>query len=138
MFLLFCLQINFQTHGAVVGAKGIFINGGGGNFIRDPVGNDKIVNTPACVLFSGFEHIAPPSIAIRCVGVQMAEGVGKTCLQCLGEACPLFIGETGIAPIGFGILQVDFIVGHIQIAAGDDGLGFIQFGQIGAEGFVPF
>ena len=68
----------------------------------------------------------------------MAEGVGEAGFQGPGEAFPLFVGEACIAPVGGGILQIDLLMGHIQIAADNDRLGLIQTSQMIPEGFVPF
>ena len=63
------LQIDLQTHGAVVGAKDILVDGGGGDLVRDPVGDQEIVDAPANVLFPGLEHVAPPGVALRGIGI---------------------------------------------------------------------
>ena len=47
------------------------------------------------------------------------------------------VGEAGILPVGLGILQVYLLVGHIQVAAQDDGLLGIQCHQVGTEVVLP-
>lgn len=40
--------------------------------------------------------------------------------------------------VGIRAGEVDFLVCHVQIAAEDDGFGFRQAADVGAEGLVPF
>ena len=132
------LQVDFQTHRAVVGAEDIAVNGGSGDFVRNAVGYQEIVDAPAGVILPGLEHIAPPGIGTGGVRVQIAEAVRKAAAEQHSEGFPFFVGESGIAPVGGRILQVDFLVCHIQIAADDDGFAFVQFVQISPEGRIPF
>ena len=62
-------NIQFQAHGAVVGAKNIGVDGGIGDPILHPVGDQKVVDAPAGVLLSGLEHIAPPGVAANRIGI---------------------------------------------------------------------
>ena len=58
-----------QTHRAVVGAQDILVDGCFFDLFPDPVGDQKIVDTPACVLLPGLEHVAPPGVALRGIGI---------------------------------------------------------------------
>ena len=66
-----------------------------------------------------------------------AEGVHESGREQLRHLAPLLIGETGVAPIGAGVLQVDLLVGHVQIAAEDHRLFPIQLREVGAEVVLP-
>ena len=103
-----------------------------------PVRDQKIVDAPAGILLPGLEHIAPPGVGAGLIGVQIPEGIGKAAFQQLGEAFTLLIREAGVTPVGGGILQIDLLVGNIQIAAEDHGLDLIQTAQVCSEGFLPF
>ena len=118
----------------MVGAEDFGINGRGGDLFSGAVGNKEIVDTPAGVPFAGFEHIAPPGVSTHSIGIQMAEGISEAGVQKLFEALTLFVGETGATPVGFGILQVDFLMGDVQITADDDTFTAVQLFQIVAEG----
>ena len=48
-----------------------------------------------------------------------AEGVGEARLEELGEALALLIGEARVAAVGAGVLEVDLLMGDVEIAAGD-------------------
>ena len=85
---------------------------GGGKAFRD----QKIVDTPAGVLLACLETIAPPAVGIGLVGMEMAEGVYKTALEQEGHLLALLIREAGIATVGLGVLEVDFLVRHIEVA----------------------
>ena len=68
----------------------------------------------------------------------MPEGIGKAQFQRLLKTLPLLIGKPCVAPIGSGIFQVNFPMGHIQVAADDHWLLAVQFRNFPAKGFVPF
>ena len=70
--------------------------------------------------------------------METAEGVGEPGVQKPPEALPLLVGEARVAPIGGGVFQVDFLMGNVQVTAGDDGLVLIQLAEIGPKGFIPF
>ena len=101
----------------MIGAKDLAVDGGGGDFIRNPVGYDKVVDAPSGVVLPGVEAVAPPTVDTGGIRVEVSEGIRKACIQKLCEAVPLFIGETGVSTIGGGILQIDLLVGNIQITA---------------------
>ena len=67
----------------------------------------------------------------------MAEGVGEAGIQKLCEALPLLVGEACVAPVGFGVFQVDLLMGDVQIAADDYAFAFIQLLQVAAERIIP-
>lgn len=47
------------------------------------------------------------------------------------------VGEAGGAAVGFGVGEVDFLVGDVEVAADDDGFFFCEFGEVVAEFGVP-
>ena len=122
----------------MVRTQNIGIDGSGSNTVFDPVGYKKIIDPPSGVIFPGIEPVAPPAVHTDGIGIAEPEGVCKTGIQKISEAFPFFVRESGIAPVGGGILQVDFLMGHIQISAGNDRFALVQFLQTQAEGFVPF
>ena len=73
------------------------MDGGGADEIFDPVRDNKIVNPPAGVVFSGIKTIAPPTVNAGCIRIQKAEGIGKAGRQQYAKTVPFFIGETGTA-----------------------------------------
>ena len=62
-------NVQFQTHGAVVGAEDVGIDGCSRDFVFEPVGNEEIVDAPAGILLPGLEHIAPPGITANSIGI---------------------------------------------------------------------
>lgn len=42
----------------------------------------------------------------------------------MGEVVAFLVGEAGAEAVGFGVGEVDFFVGYIEVAADDDGLLF--------------
>ena len=57
--------------------------------------------------------------------------------QQLGHLRPLLVGEAGVHPVRLGVLQVDFLVRHVHVAADDDGLLLVQRLQETAEVVLP-
>ena len=106
----------------MIGSENIRINRRCGNLFRQSVGHQEIIDSPSCIVFPGIEPVAPPAVHSRGIGIAEPEGIRKTCLQELAEAFPLLIGKTGIPPVAGGILQIDFLMGNIQVAADNDGL----------------
>ena len=60
----------------------------------------------------------------------MPECVHESVLQHPAEAFPLLIGKSRVAAVGLGILQINLLVGHVQVAAVDYGLAVSQPGQL--------
>ena len=131
------LQFDFQPHRAVVRALDVRIDGRGGDFVRNAVGDEEIVDTPARVVRPGVEHIAPPCVRAGGVRVEAAEGVGEPGVQKPPEAFPFLVREARVAPVGGGIFQIDLLMGDVQVAAGDDRLFPVQLTEVCPKGFVP-
>ena len=106
------LYVNFQFNGAMVRAEDIGVDFCLLYFIFNAVSNAEIVNTPACVVGSCVEAIAPPGIDAFSVGIKISEGICETAFKkqrklssfLIGEACirtnfcrfmPRAVGNTG-------------------------------------------
>ena len=57
----------------------------------------------------------------------MSEGVNKACLQQVSESVSFLLSEASILLVGFGVLQVDFVVCNIHVTTDYDGFLCIQF-----------
>ena len=69
-----------------------------------------------------METVAPPGISAFGCGVQATERVDKARIQKTGELGALFIGKARIAAIGARVLQVDLLMGHVEVATHHHGL----------------
>ena len=69
--------------------------------------------------------------------MQIAKGVSKACCLQLAELTALLVGKAGISAVRLGVLEVDFLRRHIQIAADHDRLMRIQLLQMLAEHILP-
>ena len=69
--------------------------------------------------------------------MEHAEGVDEAGVEQLGERCTLLVGKACFAPVGTGVLQVDFVVRHVEIAAGDHGFGGLEVFEELAVAPVP-
>ena len=78
-----------------------------------PVGDEKIIDAPACVLFPRVKPVAPPGIRARKLGVPETEGVRKSGGKQFCKALALFIGKAGVPAVRAGVLEVDFLMGNV-------------------------
>ena len=60
-----------------------------------------------------------------------AERVGEPGIEQLGEFLAFLIGKAGVSAVGAGVLQVDLIVRHVEIAAHDHRLRLRRFTRLG-------
>ena len=114
--------LQHQLHRAVVGAEDFVVDVGGENAVAEGVRDDEIVDAPPGVVRAGVEAVGPPGI-LHLVGMLETPGVDETGGQQIAELRPFLVRKTGVAAVRSGILNVDFLVGDIQVAAQDDRLG---------------
>ena len=74
----------------MIAAEYVVVNLGGGDFIAESVGNDKVVDAPACVFGASLEHIAPPGVFYG-IGMHITEGVLSSAPKGKG-GLPTFFG----------------------------------------------
>ena len=84
-----------------------------------------------------MEAVAPPRIRAREVGIAVAERIREPGLQQLGELAALLVREARVAAVRAGVLQIDLLMRHIQVAADDHRLLPVERDEIGAERIVP-
>lgn len=131
------LDIQFQPHRAVIGSENLGIDGRGLDAVAQTVGDQKIVNAPACVVLPRVIAVAPPGICPRKVGVAVAERIRETGGEQLVELAAFLVGKTGVAAVRAGIFQVDLVVCNVQIAADDNRLYCVQRAEMLAERILP-
>src|SRR5699024_7740685 len=93
-----------QGHRAVVAALDLAVDVRPGDLLRQPPGDDEVVDAPPGVVLPGVEAVAPPAVGPGLVRVEVAEGVHEPRLQQLRHLPPLLVGEPGVAPVGPRIL----------------------------------
>ena len=121
----------------MVGTENLIVDTGFRQMLGKTIGSEEIVDTPACVLLTGAEAIAPPRIDTLKRGMEETERIGESGFEKLCELGAFLICETCILTIGLGILQVNFLMRHIEVATHDDGFPGIQLTKIGTESIVP-
>ena len=104
----------------MVAAENFGVYFGIGNSVLQSVRREKVVDAPAGVFFAGAESVRPPRVG-DLFGVDEAKGVCESAVEQLGHLCAFFVGESGVASVGFRVLEVDFLMGNVHIAAYDDG-----------------
>jgi hypothetical protein len=72
--------------------------------------------------------VGPPGVFLGAL-IDLTEGVEEAGLEQAGEFRAFLIGESRISAVGRRMLQVDFLVGDVQVAAQDDGLLLLQIFQ---------
>ena len=130
-------NINGEFYGTMVGTQDVGMDLGTTELVVEGSGGDKIVDTPAGILLASLEAVGPPGVDAFLVGIEIAEGVGKAGSQQVGELGAFFVGKAGIAAVGLGVLEVDFLMGHVQVPTEDDGFLGFQLLDVGQESFFP-
>ena len=120
----------------MVRAEDLVVDLGRLDLIGDPLRHQEVVDPPAGVLFPGLEAVAPPTV-FDFLRVEPPEAVGEARRLQLGHLGPLLVGKAGVAAVGLGVLDVDFLVGDVQIAAEDHRLLGVQPQEIIAESVFP-
>ena len=69
--------------------------------------------------------------------MEVTPGVCETSIEQLCELFTFFVGKSGVVAIALGILEVYFLMGHVHVAADNDGLLLVEGKEIVAEVVVP-
>ena len=138
-FITICFFISLpsiikrQFYRTMVGTIDIRMNLGINQLIIQGSGSDEIIDTPASVLFPRLKAIRPPGVDILLMRIKVAESVCKARIEPLGELSTLLIRKTSILTVTLRILQVDFLMSHIQVATHHHRLLFFQLLEISQE-----
>ena len=125
-----------QLYGAVVGAEDVGMDRGIVEPFAQTIGDDEVIDAPASILLARLEAVRPPRI-LHLVGVLEAETVGKSRCEQLAELGAFLVGKASVVAVGLGILDVDLLMSHIEVAAEDDGLLGVEALKVGTEGILP-
>lgn len=126
-----------QSDGAVVASHRLVTDLAVAQAWQQAGGQHKVIEPPAHVLITAAHHVGPEGVGVGLVGVDLAEAVGESGFQQLGEALALLRSEAGVFLVPLGVLQVDLLVGHIEVATQHHGLLHVQLAQIQPEVHVP-
>ena len=100
------------------------------------IAHHEIVDAPPCVLLARLETVAPPRIR-HLLRILPSERIRKATGQQVAELLALLVGKAGIHAVALGVLQVDLLVGHVQVATEDHGFLGVEALQVTAEGILP-
>ena len=117
----------------MVAAENLVVDSGADEAVIHPLRGQEVIDAPACVLLSGTESVAPPAVGSFQVWMEMAERIRETARQELCHLFPLLVCEASIPAVALWVLQVDFLVRHIHVAADDDWFLLVEREKIGAE-----
>ena len=120
----------------MVAAHDFGVDGGVGDLAEEALAGDEVVDAPSGVLLPGLEAVGPPGVG-DLGGVEGAEGVDEAAAEQLAELRALLVGEAGIAAVGLRVFQVYLLVGHVEVAAEDDGFLTVEVHEVGTEVVVP-
>ena len=101
-------------------------------FVEDPFADNEIVNSPTRVLFPGVEAVAPPGV-FDLLGIKGPVDVDEAVAQQVGEGLAFFFCESGVVGIALGVLEVDGLVGDVEVPAVDDRLDGVELFEIGNQ-----
>ena len=131
------LLCKHQLNRAMVRAKNITVDGCILNLRRQPVRDQPIVDAPSRVIFPGIKAVAPPAVCPQRVRMAKAKGIRKATIQKRRKLLPFLIGKACISPIWPGILQIDLLMGDIEIPTDHHRFLCIQGHQMVSEGIFP-
>ena len=125
-----------EFHRTMVAAHDIGVYPGVFDALKQTLGGDEVVDAPTCIPLAGTEAVTPPGIG-DLFGIERAEGVDESFGKEFREFLPLLDGEAGVAEVGLGVLDVNLLMGHIEVTAVDDGLLPVEALQVVAHGVFP-
>ncbi len=112
------------------------MNVGRYDLVFEAGGDEEIVDAPTDVVGAGAAEIAPPGVVAVAL-MEEAQSVDETSVEEGLESGSFFEGIAFFAFVWFGAGEVVRGVGYIEVAAEDDGLGFVAKGT-GFEAFAIF
>lgn len=119
-----------QSDGAVVASHHLVANLAVTQARQQTTREQKVIEPPAYVLLAGVHHVGPEGVGVGLLGVELAEAVGEAGFQQLAEALALFRGEACVLLVPLGVLQVDLLVGHVEVTAQHHGFLNVQLTQV--------
>ena len=96
-----------------------------------------ILRKTAYSISSDTGQWSEPAVLSRFAGMEIAEGVDEAAVQKLRHLGALLVGEAGVHAVGLWVLEVDFLVRHVHVAAHDHRLRPLKPLQIRAERVLP-
>ena len=126
-----------QSDGAVVASHSLVADFTVAQARQQSGGQHKVIKPPAHILGAGVHHVGPEAVCVSLLWVQLAEAVDEAVTQQLTEALALLRGEASVLFVAFGVLQVDLLVGHVEVTAQHQGLALVQVTEVGPEVHVP-
>ena len=87
----------------MIAAENVALNRGVDNFIGQPFGYQKIIDTPTRICQPRLAKVAPPSIRARQVRIAATENIDETRVQQFGKFLAFLIAEARAVMIGRGI-----------------------------------
>lgn len=121
----------------MIAAEDLVVDRGIDDAIAQPRRGDEVVDAPAGIRVARLAQIRPPGVDARALRVKRAERIEEARSEELREFAALFISKAGIVMIRLRVLEVDFRMGDIEVAADDDGLFRVESREIGTEGVLP-
>lgn len=104
---------------------------------QQTAGQHKVVEPPAHVFVTSVHHIGPEGVGVGLLRVQLTEAVHEPGFQQLAETLALFGGEACALLVAFGILQVDLLVGDVEVATQHHWLLYVQLAEVRPKVNVP-
>ena len=98
---------------------------------------EEVVDAPAAIEFSGATAVGPPGVGAVDVAVMFADEVVPAALQQVAEPFAFMGKKTGRLFVGFGVEDVFFGVGDVDVAAKHEWFGVLALVKPAAEDFEP-
>lgn len=135
--VVICLYSQMEGDGAVVTPHGRVTNLAVAQAWEQSSREQEVVQAPAHVLAPCVHHVRPEGVGVGLLRIQLTEAIGKASGQELAETFALFRSEARILTVAFGVLQVNLLVGHVEVTTQHQGLATVQVAQVFAEIYIP-
>ena len=104
----------------MIAAEDIFMDIRVNQGILQSIRYKEIVDPPTCIVFAGVEAVAPPGISAFRIRMEVAESIDEPVGDHFAELGAFLVRKARVLAVCFPILQVDVLVGNVEVAADDN------------------
>src|SRR5690242_3846041 len=104
--------------------------------LAQSLGDEEVVDSPANVARPRVGEVTPPAV-VAVTLLEEAQRIDEAGIDEVLESLPLLIGKAFLAPVGFGIGEIELRMRDVEIAAESHGLFLLELLHVGEKRRVP-
>jgi len=89
-------------------------------------GNAEIVDAPTDIALPRPRSVRPPTVTFGRLRVQVAKTINESSFEDSVKTRTFFIRKSRVFSVRLGVGEINFGVGHVEVAAEDDGFALFQ------------